>query len=137
MYIYVLVSVNFASFWKHILPFWQRRHQDNILFLKYEDMTEDLPKIIKQVAAFLEKPLTEEQINMLTNHLSFANMKNNPAVNFELIVSLNRKYHLIDVEGEFMRAGKVGEYKAKMSPELIKKFDDWTEENTRGTGFSF
>lgn len=132
-----IVSVNFAPFWKHILAFWQRRHQDNILFLRYEDMIKDLPKIIRQVADFLDKPLTDEKVELLNNHLSFANMKNNPAVNFELIVSLNRKYNLIDCEGEFMRSGKVGDYKAKMTLEMIKKFDEWTEENTRDTGFSF
>lgn len=135
--IFFIIPVNFAPYWKHILAFWERRHQDNILFLTYEDMTKDLPKIIRQVADFLEKPLTDDQVELLTNHLSFANMKNNPAVNFELIVSLNRKYNLIDCEGEFMRSGKVGDYKAKMTPEMIKKFDEWEEENTRDTGFRF
>lgn len=99
-------------------------------------MIKDLPKVVKDVADFLEKPLTQEEIHRLCEHLSFANMKNNPAVNFELIVSLNRKYNLINCEGEFMRSGKVGDYKAKMTPEIVKKFDDWTEEHCRGTGFS-
>lgn len=100
-------------------------------------MIRDLPVVIRQVADFLGKPLTEDQIERLSNHLSFENMKNNPAVNFELIVSLNRKYKLIDCDGEFMRSGKVGDYKAKMTPEIINKFDEWTVENCQDTGFSF
>lgn len=100
-------------------------------------MIKDLPKIIKQMASFLNKSLSEEQVTQLCHHLSFANMKNNPAVNFELIVSLNRKYKLIECEGEFMRSGKVGDYKAKMSPQMIQRFDQWTEDNFRDTGITF
>nr|XP_023014297.1 amine sulfotransferase-like isoform X1 [Leptinotarsa decemlineata]XP_023014298.1 amine sulfotransferase-like isoform X2 [Leptinotarsa decemlineata] len=122
----------FAPFWNHVLPFWERRNQPNILFLKYEEMVKDLPAIIRKVAEFLEKPLSDDQVEVLSSHLSFESMKKNPAVNYEMVVSLNRKYNLIHCEGSFMRSGKVGDYKAKMSPEVICKFDEWTKEHTEG-----
>lgn len=31
-----------GSYWNHVLPFWQRRNESNILFLKYEDMNRNL-----------------------------------------------------------------------------------------------
>jgi hypothetical protein len=30
--------VCFAPFWPHVLNFWKRRNEPNILFLKYEDL---------------------------------------------------------------------------------------------------
>ncbi|XP_050517028.1 luciferin sulfotransferase-like isoform X2 [Diabrotica virgifera virgifera] len=130
-------KLTFAPYWNHVLPFWEKRNQPNILFLKYEKMIQDLPSIIKEVADFLETPLTPEQITTLSDHLSFESMKKNPAVNYEMIVSLNRKFKLIECDGTFMRSGKVGDYKAKMSPEIIQAFDEWTAENVQGTDFSF
>ena len=32
------VTVCYAPFWKHVLGFWSRRNNGNLLFLKYEDM---------------------------------------------------------------------------------------------------
>ncbi|XP_049956268.1 luciferin sulfotransferase-like isoform X1 [Schistocerca serialis cubense] len=129
-------SVCFSPFWSHILSFWDRRNEPNILFLKYEDMKKDLPSVIRKTAKFLGKELNDSQIDVLTNHLSFQNMKNNPSVNYEAVVEINRTYNLIAADGEFMRSGTVGEWKAKMSPELIDKFDKWKEENLKDTGLT-
>ncbi|KAK7868457.1 hypothetical protein R5R35_011206 [Gryllus longicercus] len=126
-------SLTFAPFWSHVLSFWKRKDHSNILFLKYEDMKKDLPAVIRQTANFLGKSMTEDQVKTLANHLSFQNMKNNPAVNYEAVVEINRTFNLIEAEGQFMRSGQVGEWKATMTPELIKQFDSWTEKNLKGT----
>jgi estrone sulfotransferase len=97
---------------------------------------QDLPAVIKQTAQFLGKELNEEQVDLLTDHLSFASMKNNPAVNYEAEIEINRRFNLILADGEFMRSGQVGNYKECMSPELIKEFDHWTEENLAGSNLS-
>lgn len=122
-----------------MLSFWERRNDNDILFLKYEDMRKDLDNVIRKVAAFMEKQLSEEQIEKLKGHLSFESMKNNRSVNYEGLVELNTKFGLVEPEreGAFMRSGSVGGYKAVMSPELIEKFDAWTAANTRGTGLTF
>nr|CAI5825181.1 unnamed protein product [Callosobruchus analis] len=130
-------TVSYTPYWSHLMSFWQHRNQENLLFLKYEDMNKDLPSVIKRVANFLQKPLSEEQVQILYKHLSFENMKKNPAVNYEMVISINRKYKLTQSEGKFMRSGKVGDYKANMSPEIIKAFDEWSEQNLKDTDFSF
>ncbi|XP_030749750.1 sulfotransferase family cytosolic 1B member 1-like [Sitophilus oryzae] len=127
----------FAPYWKHLLQFWNRRHEDNVLFLRYEDMKKDLPSAIRATAKFLEKDLNENQVDILTDHLSFDSMKKNPAVNYELVTELNKKYKLIEQEGMFMRSGSVGGYKTVMSPELIEEFDRWIRTNTKNTDFQF
>lgn len=132
-------KITFGPFWHNVLSFWNRRHDENLLFLKYEDMRRDLDSVIRRVAAFIGKELTEEQIERLKGHLSFESMKKNRSVNYEGLVELHAKFGLVepDKEGAFMRAGAVGGYKAVMSPETIEKFDVWTAENTKGTGLTF
>lgn len=98
-------------------------------------MKKDLPKIIEQVACFLERSLSQVQIQILAQHLSFESMKNNPAVNYELVCELNRKFQLIDEKGVFMRSGSVGGYKTMMSSKIIQQFDEWEKEKTNGTDY--
>lgn len=98
-------------------------------------MKADLPKMIRKVAQFLDRPLTDEQVQQLTEHLSFEKMKNNTAVNKEPVLEMLRKYKLTKFNGVFMRAGKVGSYENLMSPELFKKFEKWTKNNIKGTDY--
>lgn len=107
------------------------------MFLRYEEMKADLPAVIKKVAAFLGKQCTEDELKKLAEHLSFENMKNNAAVNYEPVCEANKKNGLTDSDGKFMRSGTVGSFKAAMTPEQINQIDKWSEENLKGTGFIF
>ncbi|KAK8745900.1 hypothetical protein OTU49_000079 [Cherax quadricarinatus] len=73
----------YSPFWVHILNFWKMRHEDHILFLRYEDMTKDLAAVVRQVAAFLGRNVNEEQVSWLTHHCTFEEMSKNPAVNYD------------------------------------------------------
>lgn len=100
-------------------------------------MIKDLPSVIRKVAHFLGRHISEEDVKKLEEHLSFESMKSNPAVNYESITQLNKEFNLTKFDGEFMRKGSVGDYKAHMSQELIDKFKVWTEEKLKGSGFTF
>lgn len=129
----ILLTALYGSFWKHVFGFWEHLDSSNILFIKYEDMKADLASVIREVAKFLEKELTEEQIEILAKHLSFESMKKNNAVNGEDSLEYLRKNNLVNVDGSFIRAGKVGKYKEELSPEIIKQFDAWIKKNIAGT----
>ncbi|KAJ8982719.1 hypothetical protein NQ317_019510 [Molorchus minor] len=129
-------KLTYTPFWEHIFPYWERRHQSNILFVKYEEMIKDLPTVIRRVAQFLEKDLTDQQVAFLTDHLSFASMKKNRSVNYDTLVEFNKKHNLTNFDGAFMNSGTVGSHKTKMSPEWIEKFDAWTEEHLKGSLYS-
>ncbi|KAF2886583.1 hypothetical protein ILUMI_19590 [Ignelater luminosus] len=123
----------YGSFWKHVLGFWKQRDAPNIFFIKYEDMKEDHPAVIRKVARFLGKELTDEQVGILVKHLSFESMKKNNAVNWEDYVQQLKKNNVGNKDDSFIRIGKVGTYKKELSPDTIKEFDAWTKKNITGT----
>ncbi|XP_055696596.1 luciferin sulfotransferase-like [Lutzomyia longipalpis] len=120
--------INYTPFDSHVINFWHMRNESNVLFLVYEEMQQNLPKVIEKTAHFFGKTLTEEQIYELADHLSFNKMANNPAVNFEKELSRLRKENNMsynEKDYRFIRKGKVNSFKDEMSPEMIKKVNDW------------
>ena len=66
---------------KHVLSFWNQRHEHPILFISFEDMKRNLEKVVRDVSNFLGKTVPESKMDLLLDHLSFNKMKNNPMVN--------------------------------------------------------
>lgn len=75
-------------------------------------MRKDLRSAIRKVVTFLDKKLSDEQIDKLWNHLQFDTMKDNSAVNHKNIDQTT-----------FMRKGKCEAYKQEMSAEWIMRFN--------------
>ncbi|RZB73451.1 amine sulfotransferase [Asbolus verrucosus] len=122
----------------HYLSFWNKRHESNMLFLMYEDMNKDLKGTLKKIADFLEKTYTEEEFDQLCDFLSFGKMRDNRGCNMEGILDTKHGQGFFNRIGDhFIRKGKIGDWKNHMTPELAKRFDDWIEENTKGTGLTF
>jgi hypothetical protein len=110
------------------------RHNSNVLFLRYEEMKSDLGGVIRRVSQFLQKPLTDEQIEVLNHHLDFESLKKNPAVNYKPL----EHEHLWKLRAKslFVRKGTVGDYKTIMSLDMQKKFDEWSECSIQDTDYS-
>ncbi|XP_062704881.1 luciferin sulfotransferase-like [Aedes albopictus] len=136
--IFLADNAPIGPMWAHMLSFWKRRNQPNILFLKYEDMKRNLPTVIRQTAEFMNvgRNLTDEDVQQLCDHLQFDRMQKNPAVNMEPLMKNSAQ---IDDKAsvKFIRKGAIGDWKNHMSEELSRRFDAWISEHFDGTGLEF
>lgn len=64
---------------------------------------QDIHGNIRKIAEFLEKELTNEEIDAIADHCSFKNMANNPCVNYQHWDDLGIRNKN---EAKFMRKGK-------------------------------
>jgi hypothetical protein len=95
-------------------------------------IAQDLPAVIRKTAKFLGKTLSEDEVSSLTKHLSFEEMKKNPAVNLENVLNRAQKIHGRAYDSTFIRKGKVGSWKDELPESLVEEFDRWIKENSIG-----
>lgn len=128
------ITVNYTPMLRNVLSYWEHR-TDGVLFIKYEDMKSDISKVITQIAKYLNRPMSEEQLKMLQHHVSFEVMKDNTSTHHAPVLDYLRKCGaVVDNGGCFMRSGKSGGYKSLMNDEVEEIFDKWMEQQLQNTG---
>ncbi|ASC72939.1 Sulfotransferase domain protein [Halomicronema hongdechloris C2206] len=65
----------FWPFWENIKTWWAIRHLPNVMLLHYADLKRDMPGQIREIAAFLDIPIDENQWPTILEHCSFDYMK--------------------------------------------------------------
>ncbi|XP_038066844.1 sulfotransferase 1A1-like [Patiria miniata] len=126
-------GVSFGLWWKHYLYFWEKRHEENILILRFEDMKRDLRGNVEKISRFLGKDFPAETLNAITEHCTFANMKTN------LMANNNAVFEKREIpEGmSFMRKGKVGDWKSHFTVAQNEAMDAEIKERLKGSGLTF
>ncbi|XP_077979565.1 sulfotransferase 1B1-like [Glandiceps talaboti] len=128
-----LIFSDDGSRWQeHVLSWWKKRHEQNILFLKYEDMVEDLKSSIRQIAKFLDAQLTDDAVERIATHCNIRNMKKN-----KMATKSDFCINFVKVDPEknspFVRKGGVGGWKEYFTVTSNEQFDDiyrsWLGEN--------
>ncbi|CAH0564168.1 unnamed protein product [Brassicogethes aeneus] len=121
-------------YWDHIQEAWELRNNKNVLFMYYEDIVKFQKEAILKTAQFLEKPLTDSQVDKLVDHLKVDNFKKNDAVNKDYKDFMPKH----DIEIEFVRKGKVDSAKEEFFDEkLTKRADDYIEKMYKKYEFRF
>lgn len=88
---------------------------------------------LRQLSRFLGKPLKDEDLPKLLDHLSIKNFKNNPAINGKDLIDV--KILEKGAQG-FVRLGST-EKNCELTPKMIEKIDQWIEENLKDSDFKF
>uniref|UniRef100_T1II82 Sulfotransferase domain-containing protein n=1 Tax=Strigamia maritima TaxID=126957 RepID=T1II82_STRMM len=120
-------KIPYTPYVTHVKEVWEKRHEKNIYFTTYEELQKNQEKVIAEIAQFMNKSLTDDQIKMVADHCKFDNMKKNPATNKKELDDTKT----VVKDFKFMRKGIVGNWKSEMSPELSAKIDKWLLENTK------
>ncbi|XP_070573639.1 sulfotransferase 1B1-like [Ptychodera flava] len=119
---YLSKDMRYVGEWgSHVIPWWKKRNEQNVLFLKYEDIVKDLGQYIRKIAAFLEQDhLTNEKFDKIVKLCTFDNMKKDP-VDTAMILSKAWKYDISS--NPFVREGKIGGWKEYFTEEQNTQFD--------------
>ncbi|XP_035689370.1 sulfotransferase 6B1-like [Branchiostoma floridae] len=115
----------FGCYFDHVLGWWQKRDDPHFLFLKYEDMKQDLPKAVKTVAAFLQVKLDDASIETIAHACTFSNMKSTLD---------NSRY---EDRTLMARKGIVGDWKTMFTEEQSRLLDSKCKKKLEGTGLQF
>ncbi|GFN75588.1 sulfotransferase [Plakobranchus ocellatus] len=118
--LFVTDQVAYGPWWKHVTEAWKRKDDENMLFLFYEDLQTDARKCVKQIAEFLGKSFTEEQIDLVVQHCNFDSMKKNRSVNYEWM----KDDGIANKDEAFLRSGKVGDWRNHLSEDIVKQLDE-------------
>lgn len=127
-----------GDIWKHVLSFWDRREDQDILPLCYETMKADLPGTIERVANFVgialddelrEIVLRQSEIGFMQEHKDqFEDHLTRTARGAAMRLPPDGKLHKV-------RNGQVGESKEHVPDEIRNELDRvWLEEITAKTG---
>ncbi|CAJ1978320.1 unnamed protein product [Sphenostylis stenocarpa] len=109
---------------------------NKVLFLKYEELEEDVKFYVKRVAEFLDCPFMEEEedngvIESIIKLCSFQKMK-------DLEVNKSETIDRNIIEKKYLfRKGEIGDWINYFSPAMIEKLSKTIEEKLSGSGLSF
>jgi hypothetical protein len=123
---------------KHILAFWDRRHDKDVLPLSYENMKADLPRTIESVAAFIGISLDEDLKEIVLRQSDIKFMQEHKEQFEDHIIRKARSAAMrLPLDGQLnkVRNGQVGESKTVLRDEIKRELDlVWQKVITPKTG---
>jgi len=123
-----LVNGNIFQWYK---AWWEKRHLDNVHFIRYEDMKKDAAGIIRQVVKICGKDLPDEKIDNIVKATSMKSMKENPKTNFHDAPVFDYKI------SHFYRKGEVGDWHNYFTEEESKYVDEMCDKYLTPIGLTF
>ncbi|KAL0407855.1 UNVERIFIED_CONTAM: Flavonol 4'-sulfotransferase [Sesamum radiatum] len=128
---------SYGPFWDNILGYWNA-HLENpgkVLFLKYEDLKEDITSQVKKIAEFIGFPFSQEEeeqglIDQISGLCSFESLKN---------LDLNKTG---DINGilkysSLFRKGQVGYWTNYLTPAMAERMKQLMDSKFEGSGLMF
>ncbi|XP_048139512.1 cytosolic sulfotransferase 15-like [Rhodamnia argentea] len=131
-------EIMFGPFWDHITGYWKEslERPRKVLFLKYEDLKEDIVGQLKKVAEFVGLPFTEEEeeggvIEDIAKMCSFKTLKG---------LEVNKSGKLLNTIMEkrsHFRKGEVGDWVNHLTPSMVDRLNNIMQEKISPLGLRF
>lgn len=125
---------------QHILAFWDRRNDEDVLPLCYENMKLNLPRTIEKVAEFIDIPLDEELREIILRQSDIRFMQEHKEQFEDHIIRKARNDAMgLPADGRLnkVRSGQVGESKERVPDEIRNELEAvWQEVVTPKTGLN-
>ncbi|KAK4422362.1 Cytosolic sulfotransferase 15 [Sesamum alatum] len=126
-----------GPFWDHMLGYW-KAHLENpgkVLFLKYEDLKEDITSQVKKIAEFMVFPFSPEEeeqglIDHITRLCSFESLSN-------LAVNNTGNINGLVKNSSFFRKGQVGDWTNYLTPAMAERIKKLMDSKFGNSGLMF
>lgn len=105
--------MSFGAWFRNVRGWWPHIGDRNVLWLRYEDMVNDLASCIERILQFLGWPVTDKVRPVILEHCSFAWMQQHD----EKFATRFENGELMFKPKRFIRKGQVGDHKTRLSPE--------------------
>jgi hypothetical protein len=128
-----------GDYWTHLKSWWLRREDQDVLFLAYEHMKDDLEGTVRRVAAFMGVELDNELLAITLEHSSLEFMQQHPDRFDDKLMrerSIARVGLPADSDSAKVRNGQVGESRQLLGAEIVEQLDAlWHQHITAEFGF--
>jgi hypothetical protein len=131
---YLRGKVEFGSWFEHVRGWWRHRDDANVLFLRYEDLLDDLEGTVRKITAYCEFKIAPERMPTILERCRFAFMKQHES-QFDPVTGASWEQ---GAQGKaFLRMGRTGDWKGQLSPEQAAQFDRTLKKHLAATRIDF
>ena len=108
-----------GAYFDHLLSWWPHRLDDDVLFLTYEHMSDDLSATITRIAQFCNIPIDESLLNLTLERASFAFMQHHKTKFDDALLRAKTEESVLPhgSDSAKVRTGQVGD-RARLSDTL-------------------
>ncbi|KAM9462810.1 sulfotransferase 2B1-like [Clarias gariepinus] len=126
-------KIMFGSWFDHVKGWLKAKDQENIFYISYEEMIQDLKGCVTKFSQFLGKPLSPEVIDKIAENCLFKNMKQNKMSNYSLVP----EEFMDQKKSEFLRKGIAGDWRNLFTEAQTEKFNTVYKEKMKDVVYKF
>ena len=105
---------------------WDVRDRERILCLSYEEMKRDIRDVIRRIASFLNRAITDETVGRIAEASTLAKMKENTYNDISVIWKKPDEKK----EKKFYRKGIIGDWKTHFNHDLTARLEQRLKQTT-------